>query len=401
MKSIKYGLVLLAVCLGLTASASFATTNAISDTGFEDGTLSGWNKGSQVGTFSGSTISQDGSGVNIISGAVTFSAPSHSAVGNPTLQDGSPNPYHAPAVEPTTWTFAPFGTHASLLQPNNTQQFDSATSALGLSSSENQAIKSLLIQQQQASGLGNATPTDASWLTRTVSLTAGTTYTMSWNYIGTDYVPFNDGSITSLTYQGSGATPTITVNNGVGRYALLGFTNPGTGDYSTGTYGSTGWQISTYEVSVTGDYLLGFAVFNLGDTALSPVLLVDSQPGSTLKNGATFGAVVPNNPNAPVVTTAPATTTLPPTTTEPTTTTTTTTVAPTTTTEPTTTTSEPEQTLPPETTVVEPPTTVEQIIVELPETGAGTNKLVVYALLAIGLGMIFSWSYSERKSQAK
>lgn len=392
MKSLKYGIALLAVCLGLTASASLATTNAISDTGFEDGTLSGWNKGSQTGTFSGSTISQNGAGVNIISGSVTFSAPSHSAVGSPNLSDGSTNPYYAPAVEPTAWTFAPFGTYASLIQPVGNHTFDSATSALGLSSAENQAIKALLIQQQQASGLGNANPTNASWITRTVSLTAGTTYTMSWNYIGTDYVPFNDGSITSLVYQGSGATPTITVNNGAGRYALLGFTNPGTGDYSTGTYGSTGWQVSTYEVSVTGDYLLGFAVFNLGDTSLSPVLLIDSQPGSTLKNGATFGAVVPNNPNAPVVTTAPATTTLPPTTTEPTTTTT----------EPTTTTSVPEETSLPETTAVESPTTVvEQIVVELPETGSGTNELMVYALLTIGLGMIFSWSYSERKRQVK
>jgi len=397
MKSIKYVVGLLVVCLGLTASASFASTSPISNTGFEDGTLSGWDKGSQTGSFSGSNISQNGSGVNVISSAVTFSASAHSAVGSPTLQNGSPNPYHAPAVSPTTWTFSPFGSHAALLQPAGNHTFDSATTALALSSSENQAIKALLIQQQQASGLGDATPTNASWITRTVSLTAGTTYTMSWNYIGTDYVPFNDGSITTLTYLGSGTAPTITVNNGVGRYALLGFTNPGTGDYSTGTYGSTGWQVSTYEVSASGDYLLGFAVFNLGDTSLSPVLLVDSQPGSTLKNGETFGAVTPNNPNAPVVTTAPATTTLPPTTT------TTTVPETTTTTEPTTTTTTvPETTTIPESTTSTPTTTeVEQVIVELPETGPNTNKTVVYALLAIGLGLIFSWSYSERKRQVK
>jgi LPXTG-motif cell wall-anchored protein len=177
---------------------------------------------------------------------------------------------------------------------------------------------------------------------------------MSWNYIGTDYVPFNDGSITSLVYTGTGTAPQITVNNGVGNYALLGFTNPGTGDYSTGTYGSTGWQVSTYQVSTTGTYLLGFAVFNLGDTGLSPVLLVDSQPGNTIKNGEPFGAVVPNNPNAPV---APSTTTEAPTTT---TTTTTTTVAPTTTTEApatTTTTETPTITSAPTTTTVAPATT--------------------------------------------
>jgi LPXTG-motif cell wall-anchored protein len=185
---------------------------------------------------------------------------------------------------------------------------------------------------------------------------------MSWNYIGTDYVPFNDGSITSLAYTGTGAAPQITVNNGVGNYALLGFTNPGTGDYSTGTYGSTGWQVSTYKVSTTGTYLLGFAVFNLGDTGLSPVLLVDSQPGNTIKNGQPFGAVVPNNPNAPV---APSTTTEPPVTT----TTTTTTVAPTTTTE-----------APATTTTTETPTTTTTTTLAIATTTAAPVTSTTMAL---------------------
>lgn len=400
MKFLKHALPITLVAFGLSASAGLATVSSIADTGFEDGTLSGWNKGSQTGTFSGSNISQDGTGVNLISGPVTFNASAYDEVGSPTLQNGSANPYYAPAVVATTWTFSPFGTYASLLQPTGNHSFDSATNALGLSSSENQAIKTLLVQQQQASGLGNATPTNASWITRTVSLTAGTTYTMSWNYIGTDYVPFNDGSITALVYQGTGSTPTITVNNGVQRYALLGFTNPGTGDYSTGTYGSTGWQVSTYQVSVSGDYSLGFAVFNLGDTSLSPVLLVDSQPGGTLKNGQTFGAVTPNNPNAPVVTTTPPTTTEPPTTTS-----TTTTEAPTTTTEVPTTepvieTTEPTTTQAPSTsenTVQQ--TTTSQPLVELPVTGIGTSGAVHFALFLLGLGGIFMLVFVERKRQ--
>ncbi len=41
------------------------------------------------------------------------------------------------------------------------------------------AIKDLLIQQQQASGLGNPTPTDAAWITKSVTLQTGTVYTMS------------------------------------------------------------------------------------------------------------------------------------------------------------------------------------------------------------------------------
>jgi hypothetical protein len=236
---------------------------------------------------------------------------------------------------------------------------------------------------------------------------------MSWNYIGTDYVPFNDGSITSLVYTGTGAAPQITVNNGVGNYALLGFTNPGTGDYSTGTYGSTGWQVSTYKVSTTGTYLLGFAVFNLGDTGLSPVLLVDSQPGNTIKNGEPFGAVVPNNPNAPVVTTAPPTTVLPTTTTTTvaptTTTTTTTTLAPPTTTTTTTTTEAPTTTTKTPGTIVEPttttqppaqidlPTTSIPIITELPVTGNSHFSSIAIASIMITIGVsIFMFNRKTR-----
>ena len=177
--------------------------------------------------------------------------------------------------------------------------------------------------------MDNGNPTDAAWITRDVQLTAGIVYTMSWNYVGTDYVPFNDGSITSLVPVSIQSNPTIKVNNSVGNYALLGFTNPGTGDYSTNSFGSTGWQISTYEVSVTGTYKLGFAVFNLDDTALSPALMIDNQLGETERclSGSTqcssFGGVAPNNPTAPTVpptvpsTVAPETTTTSTTTTSP------------------------------------------------------------------------------------
>ena len=292
------------MALAVGWSPSSASADVISDTGFESGDLTGWSIGSQTGSLSGGMISGGGTGATVINGTVTFNAGPHGAVGSPTLGDGSPNPYYQPAVDASTWSFAPYGTYAVALQPNNQQTFAQAMTALGLSSTNKSDLESELSSQASASGYGSGTPTDASWITRTVTLTAGMTYTMSWNYIGTDYVPFNDGSITSLTpVSGS---PTISVNNSGGQYALLGFTNPGTGDYSTGTFGSTGWQMSTYQVSITGDYILGFAVFNLDDTALSPVLLVDSQPGSTTKNGEDFGAVAPNNSDAPTV--PPATT---------------------------------------------------------------------------------------------
>jgi hypothetical protein len=398
MKSLKYIAVMAIAVLGLSGSSSSATSNVIADTDFETGSLSSWDKGGQTGTLTGGTLGGTGTGVNVIGGAVTFNAPSHGGMGSPTLGDGSVNPYYAPPVTAASWTFGPYGSYAAALQPAGQSTFDEAMTAIGLGSSDSSSIKTLLSQQAAASTYGNGIPTDAAWIKKQVTLTAGVTYTMSWNYIGTDYVPFNDGSITSLVYAGSGAAPTITVNNGVGNYALLGFTNPGTGDYSTNSYGSTGWQVSTYQVSATGDYVLGFAVFNLGDTALSPVLLVDSQPGSTTKNGTNFGAVTPNNPNAPVVTT----TTVPPTTTEaPATTTTvapTTTVVDTTTTVVDTTTTQPEA---PATTVEEtvPPTST-TVITVLPVTGSDENGVVGMAL-AIGLAGTVLYRISKKEKAGK
>lgn len=435
MKKFKYMIVLGLLTFGLGSSQSFATVSTMSNTDFENGSLSGWDIGSQTGSLVNGTITGMGTGATLISNSVSFSSDSHGSVGNPTV-GGLPNPYYAPEVGPNTWTFSPYGTYGVALQPNNQQTFDDATTALGLSSSENIAIKSMLSTQASQSGNGSGTPTDASWITKLVTLNAGTTYTMSWNYIGTDYVPFNDGSITSLVYQGSDTSPVITVNNGASKYALLGFTNPGTGDYSTGTFGSTGWQVSTYEVSVTGDYLLGFVVFNLDDTALSPVLLVDSQPGTTLKNGENFGAVTPNNPDAPVVTTTPPTTmpavttvpstTIPETTTEaPTTVPVTTTIPPTTIPETTTTTTVPETTTEAPTTVPETttttivietttvvPTTSPEIVVtpvtepqvtapieSLPVTGNGVNLLFVFSMMSILIGSSCIWIRKEGNSK--
>jgi hypothetical protein len=116
---------------------------------------------------------------------------------------------------------------------------------------------------------------------------------MAWQYLSTDYTPFNDGSIMTIVHSSnSGITPTL--NNTSQRYALLGFTNPGTGNYATGSYGATGWQVAQFTVPENGNYTLGFASFNLGDTALSPILFVDVVQGTTTLNGTTFTPVAPN-----------------------------------------------------------------------------------------------------------
>jgi hypothetical protein len=133
-------------------------------------------------------------------------------------------------------------------------------------------------------------PTNATSISRTVFLQAGITYTYAWQYVSTDYVPYNDGSMITLT--GGNGTPTI--NGQTQNFALLGFTNEGTGNYSVGSYGATGWQVAVFTVPTDGNYLLGFASFNLGDTSLSPILFIDQMQGATSLNGTTFTPVEPN-----------------------------------------------------------------------------------------------------------
>ncbi len=333
-------------CIGLTAvqinnpttttTSSTTTTTTIPEpetlafpnAGFESNNFDGWEKGSQTGTL-GASITGSGTGVSVFTGSKTFTHGSRNAVGSPTV-NGSPNPYYAPAVSAGSWTFSPNNaSYAAALQPKNEQTFAQAMTNLGLSGSNETAIRNqLTADAAAASNGGSPNPTDAAWITREVELIAGNTYTMSWNYVGTDYVPFNDGSITSLVAVNVPSTPVITVNNFTQSYAFLGFTNPGTGDYSTNSFGATGWQMSTYQVSVSGTYKLGFAVFNLGDTSLSPVLMIDNAVGNTDRcvpagsNCTSFGGVAPNNETAPTV--VPTTTS----TTSTTTTTTTTTTVP-------------------------------------------------------------------------
>ena len=231
--------------------AAWSQSLSAQSPGFEAGTLAGWTT----------------SGVDVV------------AVGTTNASLGGKN-----------WTVNPYGTKMAQLFPSGSVQFNAATASLGLNATENTAIRQFMSAN---AGGGDPNPTNASWIKRELTLQAGTTYTFGWNYLSTDYTPFNDGSMMSLTHSTkAGVIPTL--NNSAQRYALLGFTNPGTGNYSTGSYGSTGWQQATFTVPETGTYVLGFATFNLGDTTLSPMLFIDELQGTTTLNGQPFSPVNPN-----------------------------------------------------------------------------------------------------------
>jgi hypothetical protein len=252
------------------AKVSPNTNNA--NLGFESGNTQNWTISNGTGTAKTNGWSDNGDGVNTSTGMANY-------------QPGGGK----------AWSVTPYGNYMMVIQAGGASpNFDPAMTSLGMTTTEIQNIRTYL------SNLGgNSTPTNASWAKRTVTLQAGVTYTIAWQYMSTDYVPFNDGSAMTLTHS-TDASKIPTLNNEVKRYALLGFTNPGTGNYATDSYGATGWQLATITVPVNGDYVLGFASFNLGDTALSPILLVDDLQGTTTLNGQNFGPIAPNaGSNAP------------------------------------------------------------------------------------------------------
>lgn len=240
------------------------TNNA--NLGFESGTTANWTISNGTGTEKTSGWSPNGEGVRTSRGMTNYSPGGGK-----------------------TWTVTPYGNFMMAIQAGSgSPNFDPAMTSLGLTTTDIQQIRSYL------TGLGgNSSPTNASWARRTVTLEAGKTYVIAWQYLSTDYVPFNDGSAMTLVHA-TDVTKIPTLNNEVRRYALLGFTNPGTGNYATNSYGATGWQLATITVPITGDYILGFSSFNLGDTALSPILFVDDLQGATTLNNQTFGPIPPN-----------------------------------------------------------------------------------------------------------
>ena len=236
--------------------------------------LPGWTSGGNTGATQGATYNGDGIGVSTVTGSQTINC-----------------------CGPNTWVMSPYtGSTMVGLQPGSfTATYSNMTNALGLSSASASAL-SAEIAAQNPSGGGSIT--NGAWISKDFTFGAPTTFSMYWVYTSTDYVPFNDGSITTLVNT-SDASVLGKINGKSAQYILLGATNPGTGNYSTDSYGSTGWQQVNYQILTNGTYKLGFAAFNQGDTALSPILFVNDGLGTVTKNGQIFGAVAPNDPTMP------------------------------------------------------------------------------------------------------
>ena len=258
----------LAVAVALLCSMT-AMADGI-NLGFTDSGLTGWTLSPSTGAQTATSWNSSGKGANIVS-----------AMTNYTPGSG------------LTWNITPYsGNYMAALQPTGSTTYNTMATNFGLSAADKSAINNFLVAH--AAG-GQTTPTNAAYMYYTgLNLTAGTKFTVAWNFVATDYTPWNDTSLTSLVPTSGGSTPKI--NGYVQDYSVLGAINTGAGNWSVGSYGSSGWQVASYEVLTDGVYTLGLGDFNLGDTALSPILLVSGQQGITLKNGQSFGPIVSNDP---------------------------------------------------------------------------------------------------------
>ena len=194
---------------------------------------------------------------------------------------------------PITWTILPEDTHMVALKPtSNDYEIEDVATLFGMTTNSVDYINS-------EDAFNNDT-TNYSIAYQDVELTDGQTLTTAWNYTSTDYDPFNDGSFLSFVNISNNNDHTSTIYGVDTEVMVLGATVEGTGNWSTKSYSSTGWQTASFTAGEAGTYRIGYAVFNLDDTILSPFLVLDTKAGTVLKNGVNFEpiSVDPNGPLA-------------------------------------------------------------------------------------------------------
>lgn len=192
---------------------------------------------------------------------------------------------------PITWTIRPVDTHMIAVKPTSTTYDIDDVSTLFAMTQES---------KDYINGVFSDGTTNFAVAYQDITLTAGQTLTTAWNYTSTDYDPYNDGSFLSFVNTSNSNDHTSAIYGLNTEAMVLGATVEGTGNWSTKSYGSTGWQTASFKAGQAGTYRIGYAVFNLGDTSLSPFLVLDTEAGTVLKNGVNFEplAVDPNGPLA-------------------------------------------------------------------------------------------------------
>lgn len=201
------------VCSGAAQAAAISFTNP----GFETGDLTGW---STIGTVN--------------------ATPSTTVT----------------TYDSTVWSIFAAGTRMAQL---NSAGADVSTieSTLGITAGTLNALNT------NANG---GSLTNGSALYQTFSGNAGDTLSFAWNYVATDYIPFNDPAFAILIGEDSSDVTVLASIHGLG--------------VAVGTSGNSGWQTFSATLSAAGDYTLAFVTTNDKDQVLNSVLHIDNVAGT-------------------------------------------------------------------------------------------------------------------------
>ncbi len=211
----------LASCAVISASAliacqSNAAAITLPNANFETGNLSGWNT---IGSVS--------------------------ATGSTTVT----------TYDSVVWSIGAAGTTMAHLESSGSS-IGSIEAILGLSAGTLNALNT---------NPDGGSLTNGSALYNSFSANIGDTIAFSWDYVATDYIPFNDPAYALLIGPNS-STSVLASIHGLGQ--------------AVGTSGHSGWQSFNSTFSVAGNYTLAFITTNDKDTILNSHLFIDSTSGS-------------------------------------------------------------------------------------------------------------------------
>jgi hypothetical protein len=175
------------------------------------------------------------------------------------------------------------GTYMAQLSPNGVANAPgSVATAIGVNLSQ-------ITDLHDPSLLGNTNPTNFAYMSKSLTLQAGTTYKFYWAYASNDYTPFADGAFYSISNGSSVKSFNVLARTA----ATVSPITTGTAAYPAGvkilsSFGSTAWFAQTFTVSANGTYTLSFGDFNAGDASVDPVMFVSDLQGTIIGQIATL-----------------------------------------------------------------------------------------------------------------
>lgn len=159
----------------------------------------------------------------------------------------------------TVWSISAAGTTMAQLQSNGAA-VSTIESTLGLAAGTLDALNT---------NPDGGALTNGAALYQSFTGNAGDTVSFAWDYVATDYIPFNDPSFALLL----GPSSSITV-----LASIQGLGMP------VGTSGHSGWQNYSATLGSSGTYTLAFVTTNDKDQVLDSNLFIDNVAGSATNN---------------------------------------------------------------------------------------------------------------------